>query len=90
MSWNSRSRRSSFGQRESRLGLPFVFVELGILQVADGDANRGQRRAQVVADRREQRRREVRPLLQRFGGLSLEEKCRALDRNRDHAGERVE
>ena len=53
-------------------------------QVLDRDANRRERRLQVVAERREQRRREIRLLPHQFRGFAFAEELRPLDRNRDH------
>ena len=43
-----------------------------------------------MAERREERRRQVGALLQRLGRLSLGEEMRPLDRNRDDTAKRVE
>ena len=51
-------------------------------QVLDGDPDRRQRRAQIVAQRRQQRRREIGLLPHELGRVALREELRALDRNR--------
>ena len=57
-------------------------------QVVGGDANRGQRRAQVVRERGEQRRFELGAALRQLGLLALVQEVRALDRDRDDPGQR--
>ena len=89
MSWNSRVSRSSSASAAPACAAALVGRQIAA-QVLDGDADRGQRRLQVVAERREQRRRQVGLLPHELGGVALAEELRALDGDRHDAGDRVE
>ena len=60
------------------------------LEFAGGDADRGERRPQIVSERGEQRGLQLLALPRQLARLALLEKLRALDRDRDDAAERVE
>ena len=89
MSWKSRVRRSSSAARDVGLRLRARRRQVAA-QVLDGDADRRQRRPQIVAERGQQRRREVGLLPHELGGIALAEELRAFDGDRDDAADRVE
>ena len=86
---NSRSRRSTSTWMTSVCSARSP-GDSAAAQVGSGDANRGERRPQVVAERRQQRRLQLLALPGELGGLALLEKARPLDANGDDAGQRVE
>ena len=90
MFWKSRVRRSTSARIRSLCSTPVVGGQPRGLDVARGDANGRERRAQVVAERRQQRRLQLLALACQLGRLALLEKLRAFDRDRDDAAERVE
>ena len=79
-----------FGQNQVALLQPLVGGQRRRLDVGRGDANRRERRAQIVAERRQQRRLQLLALPRQLARLALLEKLRALDRDRHDAAERVE
>ena len=78
------------GEHQIALLAPLVLAQPRRLQIARGDADRGQRRPQVVAERGEERRLQLLALARELRRLPLLEKLRALDRDRRDAGERIE
>ena len=89
MFWNSRvSRSTSVRMRSLCSARPRR--EPGRHDVAGGDADGGQRRAQIVPERRQQRGLQLFALPGQLAGLALLEKLRALDRDRHDAGQGVE
>ena len=89
MSWNRRVSRSSSTTAASACVPPLVGRQLAS-QVFDRDANRRQRRLQIVAQRRQQRRRQIGLLPHQFRGVTFRQELRAFDRDRHHAGQRVQ
>ena len=73
----------------ARLFTPLLGWQL-TTQVFDGRLDRRQRCAQIVAQRREERRREVGLLPNQVRRIPLGQELRALDRDRHDAGKRVE
>ena len=71
-----------FGEDQLALLAPLLLVRPRRLQVARGDADGGQRRSQVVAERGEERGFQLLALPRQFGALALVEELRALDRDR--------
>ena len=90
MFWNSRVRRSTSARIRSLCSSRSSAVSAGVLDVGRRDANGGERRPQIVAQRRQQRRLQLLALPGQLPRLALLEELRALDRDRDHAAERVE
>ena len=88
--WNSRVRRSTSDRIRSLCSSRSSRVSSGRLDIARGDADRGQRRPQVVAERRQQRGLQLLALPRQLAGLALLEKLRAFDGDRDDAGQRIE
>ena len=91
MFWNSRVRRST----SVRISVALLAAARrssshDACEVVGGHADGRQRRAQIVAERREQRRLQLLALPRQLGRLALLEKLRALDRDRGDAAERVE
>ena len=89
MSWKRRDRRPSSAAARFRLPLAILRHQFPA-KVLDRDADRRQRGLQVVAQRRQQRRREIGLLADELGGVALAEELRSLDRNRDDAAQRIE
>ncbi len=82
----------AFGFRQDQVALlePFVGCQRGRLDVARGDADGRERRAQVMPQRSQQRGLELLALARQLGCLALLEKRRALDGDGDHAAKRVQ
>ena len=79
-----------FRENELTLAEPILGRQLRGQEIAGGNRDGGQRRAQVVTDRREQRGLQLFALPRQLTRLALLEQVRPLDRNRDDAGERVQ
>ena len=90
MFWNSRVRRSTSARIRSLCSSRSSAVSARRLDVARRDTNGRERRAQIVSQRREQRRLQLLALARQLGRLALFEKLRALDGDRHDAAERVE
>ena len=81
---NRRLEPLGFAEDQRALLAQLLGVELRRLQVAGRDADRRQRRAQVVRERGQQRRLQIFAAPRDLGGLALVEQRRALDRDREH------
>ena len=79
-----------FRQRRAHLLAPRFDGHRFLAEVLDGDPNGRQRRAQIVAQRREQCRREVGLLSHDLRCFALVQELHAFDRNRRHAGHGIE
>ena len=89
MSWKRRDRRPSSAAARSACALRSSRRQLAA-KVLDGDADRGQRCLQVVAQRRQQRRCQFSLLTNQLGGVALAEELRSLDGDRHDAAQRIE
>ena len=89
ISSKSRVSRSSWPDGDARLLAPLVLRQDRGVEIADRRADRRQRRAQIVAERGEERRRQLGPLPRQLGAAPLLEELRALERDRDDAGDGV-
>ena len=76
---NRRVEPFDFGQDQVALLVPLAGVEPGLFDIGGGNANSRQRRPQVVAERRQQRRLQLLALARQLRCLALIEKLRALD-----------
>ena len=79
-----------FGDDQLALFAALLFIRPRRLQVIGGDANGRQWRAQVMAERRQERGLQLFALTRELGALPLVEKLHSLDRDRGQPGERVE
>ena len=73
-----------------RLPLSLFFRDLRVDEVRDRHLDGGKRRPQVVTERRQDRRGELRPLALQLRRLSFLEEVRSLDGDGGDTGERVE
>ena len=90
MFWKSRVSRWTSARIRSALLQPVVGGQPRGLDVGRGDADRGERRAQIVAERRQQRRFQLLALAGQLRRLALLEKLRPFDRDRHDARQSVE
>ena len=89
MSWNRRDKRIELGDRHVGLRPALVGRQVAA-EVLDGDTDRGERRLEIVAQRRQQRGGQIGLLPDQFRGVALDQELRALDGDGDDAGERVQ
>ena len=89
MSWNRRVSRSSSPMAAPACWRALIGGQIAA-QVFDGQPDRRQWRPQVMAQRREQRRRKIRLLSDELRRIALGQELRPFDRDRHDAGDRVE
>ena len=87
MSWTRRLSCAIWSRASALCSTTLVLGHRRVGHVLERDLDRRERRAQIVADRREERRRQLRALVRGVGGLPLREHGFALQRDGDDAGD---